>query len=128
MVAQVKKGKKTWKPANVLEVEKKPGIHYRWVRTDPLHLQRKRAEGYVMASELTGTKTELVDKDSPISNAPVLVYQDMALMAIDEETKKAREEYFEERTNAQSIRPVKRAQRELEDSNENSDLIYDVTS
>ena len=133
MTVKSKKGNKSWKPADVLGVKEKPGISYRWVRKDPLRLQQKKAEGYVFANELTGTKPELVDERAHHGHGTddtVVEYADMVLMAIDDETKQARDEYFEEQTLAQSVLPGKRALRDAREAGYETDegLIYDVSN
>ena len=130
----VKKGRKAWRPADVLGVKQKPGISYRWVRKDALHIAKKRQEGYVMANEVTGTKAELKDDRAAHGHtgAPdtVIEYNDMVLMALDDETKKARDEYFEEQVLMQSTPPGVRARKDANDAGFDIDegLIYDVSN
>lgn len=54
----VKKGKRTWKSASVLDVaNKEPGYIYRWARKDPDNLAKKEVEGWETVSGLQSGNT-----------------------------------------------------------------------
>lgn len=105
-VGRPKKGKPTWKPAAMLDVpEKVPGFRLRWCDKDALNLQRKKAEGWIMANEINGIHAE---HDHPEktgdghSMTSVTEYRDLVLMALPEDLGKARDKYFNEKTEQQT--------------------------
>jgi hypothetical protein len=114
-----KKGKPTWKPAAMLDVvDKKKGFRMRWASNDPLNLQRKKAEGWVMANKETGIDAEHEHPEKTgdgHSMTSVTEYRDLVLMALPEELGKARDEYIEERTELQTMN----LKRNLEDDLKN---------
>lgn len=103
---QPKKGKPAWKPAAMLDVvEKKDGFRMRWASSDKLNLQRKQSEGWVFANKETGITAEHEHPEKTgdgHSMTSITEYRDLVLMAIPEDLAKARDEYFEEKTNAQT--------------------------
>lgn len=57
-VAPLKKGKPTWKPANVDDVfDKEAGYRYRKINKDPKNIAKKLAEGWEILSDISGQKT-----------------------------------------------------------------------
>lgn len=102
-----KKGKKTWRPAAMLNVNNAPdGYRLRWVSKDPMNLQKKQAEGWIPANSIEGFNVEheqpgKVGDGSPLTS--VVEYRDMVLYAMDEETAKARDEYVREKTLQQTV-------------------------
>ena len=110
----VKKGSKSWKPFNLLEVTKKdPGFRYRWCDKDPANLDKKAAEGWKFvpsksvnatkpdATLTTGSYTDIDYADC--STTSIVEYRESILMALDEETAQARQEYFENKTRQQAV-------------------------
>lgn len=102
----IKKGKPTWKPAAMLDVTSPvKGFRTRWCSNDPLNIQRKKAEGWVMATEVNGIDTEHEHPEKTgdgHSLTSVTEYRDLVLMALPEELGKARDEYFNEKTEQQT--------------------------
>lgn len=107
----VKKGTRSWKPAAMLDVrDKAPGFRYRWTDKDRANLDRKQAEGWVYASDLTGAAAEhahpgKTGDGKPLTTTPE--YRELVLMALPEELGEARDRYFNERTDQQE-RGIKR--------------------
>lgn len=53
-----KKGKPTWKPANVDDVvNKEDGFRYRWINADPKNVAKKQAEHWDIVSDIEGSTT-----------------------------------------------------------------------
>lgn len=104
--SDVKKGKPTWKPAAMLNVTKTiDGHRARWVHNDRQNILRKQAEGWVFANEITGIKREHEHPEKVEDGHSLTTtteYRDMVLMALPEEMAKAREEYFNEKTEQQT--------------------------
>ena len=120
---QEKKGKRSWKPANVLAVKEIPGFRARWRSTDPMRMRKATAEGWVHAKDAP-VKVELddgvADNLNVISGASE--YRELALMVLPEDLAEARQEYIEEKNTAQSITPASRARREMRES---QDFIFE---
>lgn len=94
-----KKGKPSWKPARKLDVRnKQEGYHYRWIARDAENIDRRMAEGYVFANKETGIHGEHVRPRDVVDGKElegVNTYRDVVLMATPDETKKARDEYYQ---------------------------------
>lgn len=101
-----KKGKPSWRPASMLDVpDKMPGFRPRWCSNDPLNLQRKKAEGWIPATEINGIRMTHDHPDKMGDGHPltsVTEYRDMILMALPEDLAEARDEYFQQKTDAQT--------------------------
>lgn len=115
-----KKGKRSWAPAQKLEVRnKKANLRYRWVSKDPENVDRKLAEGYTFANKTTGAQAEHM-KPGAVSDGQELTtateYREMVLMAVPEETAQARQEYFQELTDKQTVGLKGALQRDVERS------------
>ena len=110
-----KKGKPTWKPAAKLSVvNKRGGFRYRWCDKDQLNIQRKTEEGWVFVNKDTGLPVEHDNPDgNPLTSATE--YRELVVMALDEETAQARDEYFQERTREQTVGLKKRLQEDLDE-------------
>lgn len=55
---QMKKGKSTWMPANVVDVlDKEPGFRYRLIEKSPRNIAKKQKEGWEILSNLNTSKT-----------------------------------------------------------------------
>lgn len=53
-----KKGKPTWKPANVDDVvDKEDGFRYRWINAEPKNIAKKQAEQWEIVSDIAGSQT-----------------------------------------------------------------------
>lgn len=105
--APVKKGKSTWRPAAMLDVNNKPkGYRLRWCDKDPMNIQKKEAEGWIHATSINGFKTEHEHPGKTGDGMPltsVTEYRDMTLMAMPEEIAQARDEYIREQTERQTV-------------------------
>lgn len=115
-----KKGNSTWKPAQKLEVRnKKKGFRYRWCDKDPANIQKKLAEGWVVATKDSGTKADHVvpgvtgDGKAPTS---VTEYRESVLMVLPEEVAQARDRFFQEQTDKQTTGLKDRLQADLDQS------------
>lgn len=111
-----KKGKKTWAPAQALEVKKVPGFRLRWTDKDPKVTQRKMAEGWVEVHPDQGIRAEHEHPGDVPSGKPVTSvteYRELHLMALPEDVAKAREAYFTDRTNAQSAGLVRNLKKDV---------------
>lgn len=103
MNASEKKGNKSWKPAQKLSiVDKKAGYVYRWCDKDPANLLKRKADGWVMASDLHGHKAK---QEAPEAKdlTSVTEYRDLVLMAIPEEDYQSHRDYYEEQTRKQTV-------------------------
>lgn len=94
-----KRGKPTWKPANMLDLKgKKAGFRYRFCDADPAKLRRREDEGWVYVTRETGhgevshADPELVHGGSPPDGT--VSYRDMVVMALPEEIAQQRDEYY----------------------------------
>lgn len=95
----VKKGKPTWKPANVDDVfDKEPGYRYRKVNKDPRNMAKKMAEGWEIISDVNGQQTTnengygRIDMGKPLTS--VRESYDTVLARIPEELAQSRDEYI----------------------------------
>ena len=111
-----KKGKKTWAPAAMLGVvDRKPGFRHRWVNKDPMNLQRKQAEGWIMADSTTGSEHEhpgQVEDGKPLTS--ITEYRELVLMAVPEDIAKSRDDYFREKTEKQTAGLKKSLQSDID--------------
>lgn len=103
----VKKGKPTWKPANVDDVfDKEAGFRYRKVNKDPRNMAKKIAEGWEILSDIAGHKTTnevgygRIDAGKPLTS--VRESYDTVLARIPEEAAKERDAFH----NAENERRV----------------------
>lgn len=102
-----KKGKKSWAPAQKLQVlNKSKDFRYRWRDNDQANLERAKAEGWVFVNKETGIPGEHdhpqgTEDGIPLSDAKT--YRELALMALPEEDGKARDEYFSKLTDKQTV-------------------------
>lgn len=108
----VKKGKPTWKPANIDDVfDKEPGFRYRKIAKDPRNLARKEAEGWELLSGIAGSVTTMekgygrIDDGKPLTSTRE--GYDYVLGRLPEETAQARDEYINNKT-ARQIAGLKR--------------------
>lgn len=109
--SEAKKGKPTWKPANVDEVfDKQDGYRYRWARSDEENIEKKKAEQWEVDE---GTTVEggygRIDEGKPLTS--VRKRRDAILMRIPEEVAEARDEYVNNKTARQIAGLKKEAQR-----------------
>ncbi len=100
----VKKGKKSWSPSNLGDVQnKEDGFRYRWARKDEDNLAKKREEGWEFVSAVNNPKTKGIHPDSrPDEPHPItsnIERRDSVLMRLDEETGLARDEFINAKTN-----------------------------
>lgn len=105
-VKEAKKGKKSWKPAALLNTEKVPGYQSRWVNTqDPANYARRRADGWVPYSQVTGSK-ELHDRPSHIEDGKpldtVTEYRGSVLCLLPDEDYQEHRDFFNEQTRRQT--------------------------
>jgi hypothetical protein len=112
----VKKGKKTWKPAKVLDVripdEMRKKLRPRWRDKDSQNIQRAIAEGWQFLDPLKGLSG--VEHDHSSTSVPE--YRELVLMGLPEEDAEARDDWVEERTQTQTLGLKNRLQKDLDDS------------
>lgn len=116
---QVKKGNRSWKPAQRLSLADVPkGFRPRWVENEPQNVEKKLAEGWVFADGLNGPDLEHDAPKEASGSKPLAsgtTYRELVLMALPEEIGQARDEYHKGLTDRQeaSIKQnlVKDAQR-----------------
>lgn len=116
-VKPVKKGKPTWKPANVDEIfDKEPGYRYRKVNKDPNNFAKKLAEQWEVVSDTGGQKTTMEAGYGRIDDGKALTSvrenRDSILMRIPEEIAKERDAYI----NSRSARQVQGLRKQAEKS------------
>ena len=106
-VKEAKKGKKSWKPAALLNTHDKPeGYELRWVDTsDPANYARRKADGWTPVSQITNTKTGHDRPDHMGDGKPlttVTEYRGSVLCALPTEDYQAHREYFAQMTKRQT--------------------------
>ena len=98
---EIKKGRLSWRPAHRLELVKKtPGFRYRFCNNDPDNLEQKYNEGWRLVNRTTGAMAEHYQEYAQITGG--LTYRGMVVMALPEELGKARDEYHDRKTRAQT--------------------------
>lgn len=99
-----KKGNPSWKPASLLTTDKVQGYRLRWLDKDPANLDKKRREGWQFVSEINAKGThdnpETIQDGKPLTS--VTEYRELVLAAMPEDMAQGREEYFRDRTKAQT--------------------------
>jgi hypothetical protein len=107
-IDSAKKGKPTWKPAQMLSTVKgvRPGHTPRWVSREPGNLEKKIAEGW---TPVNGTTMPSVEHRKPgqvqdgVDLSSAKTYRDLVLMTLPNDQVEARREYFAERTARQTV-------------------------
>lgn len=104
---KTKKGRTSWKPAQLLTVRNKtPGFRYRWVTNDVDNLRKKGEEGWIKVGSTMGLKGDHERPDNTIDGGPMCSdateYRESILMALPEELGIARDEYHENKVREQS--------------------------
>lgn len=95
---EVKKGRSTWQPANVLDIfDKEPGYRYKIAEKSSRNLAKKQREGWEIVSAInspnTGNNTgNYLDKGKPTTS--VLEGYDYVVMRITEEEAQKRDAYY----------------------------------
>ena len=101
-MADIKKGKPTWKPAQRLDIRaKSKDFRYRWCDRDEQNLEKKLAEGWVFADSIHGVKAEHVHPEGVSDGKPLTnqkTYRELVAMVLPEEMGQARDEYVAEQT------------------------------
>lgn len=120
--APVKKGKPTWKPANIDEViNKEPGYRYRKINKDPRNMAKKLAEGWEVVSDMAGQNTTMEQGYGRINDGKPLTTAregyDYLIARIPEETAQERDAYI----NNESSRRVAGLKRQTQEDLRNSD-------
>lgn len=115
-VPAVKKGKPTWRPANVDDVfDKEEGYRYRKVNKDSRNMAKKLAERWEVVSDANGQQTTQetgygrIDAGKPLTS--VRESYDTVLMRIPEEDALERDAYINNE-NARRIAGLKRQTKE----------------
>ena len=135
-----KTGNKSWRPFNLLELsDKTPGFRYRWCDKDPANLDKKAAEGWKFvpstnakykkpdATLTTGSYTDIDYADC--STTGMVEYRESILMALDEETAQARQDYFADKTKQQAVlTPKQRAQQMASQAGMKQASFYEPTT
>lgn len=118
---EVKKGKPTWKPANIDDVfDKEPGYRYRWINKDPKNMARKEAEQWEIISDLAGNATTSeagygrIDAGKPLTS--VREGYDRVLARIPEDIAQARDEFINAKTRRQTQALKSQTQKDLGDA------------
>lgn len=100
---QVKKGKPTWKPANVDDVfDREDGYRYRKILKDPDNLKKKEAEGWEIVSDVTGDGSQMqggygrIDDGKPLTS--VKENRDSVLARMPEDVAQERDAFFNAKT------------------------------
>jgi hypothetical protein len=110
----VKKGKRTWKPAKVLDIrvpdEVKKNFALRWRDKDSQNIQRALAEGWHFFDPSKGLRG--IEHDHSSTSVPE--YRELVLMALPREDKLARDEYINARTDRQTNALKHRLQEDLD--------------
>lgn len=113
----IKKGKPTWKPADVDEIfDKEPGYRYRRIAKDQRNLAKKEAEGWEILSDVAGAKTKMeagygrINDGKPLTS--VREGYDYVLGRIPEDSAQARDKHF----NAKTARQMAGLKREADQS------------
>ena len=113
MLGIVKKGKRSWKPAKVLDVhisdEMRKKVRPRWRDKDAQNIQRAQAEGWEFFDPSKGLSAE-----HDHSSTSVPEYRELILMALPEEIGEARDEHFQEKTRQQTRGLKNRLQKNLD--------------
>jgi hypothetical protein len=96
--APVKKGKPTWKPANVTDVvHKDPGKRYRLLNKDPDNLAKKMAEGWEIESGINASGAAMTpgsDINSGKKLTSTYERRDVILASMPEELAQERDAYM----------------------------------
>ena len=112
-----KKGRKSWKPAAMLDVTNKAsGFRYRWRNDDDAHLERVKNEGWVFVNKETGIPAEHDHPDKIGDGKPldsIIKYRDMVLMALPEDLAEERDAYYREQTRRQTVSLKNKARDEI---------------
>lgn len=95
----VKKGVKSWTPANVSEVNnKEPGFRYRWARKDKDNVAKKQMENWEIVNAVNAPVTQAeagygrINDGTPLTSTQER--SDAILMRIPEETAELRDDYY----------------------------------
>lgn len=124
--APKKKGNRSWRPAGRLQQFDVPeGYTPRWLDKDESNIDRKLAEGWELCDtgkirrktdfDMTGKEVEPdshVEDGKPLSTRKT--YRELILGMIPNSLRKERQEYYQERTMAQTAGLKKQAQEELD--------------
>lgn len=109
----VKKGKPTWRPADIDEiVDKEPGYRYRWARSDEDNIAKKKAEQWVVdeKSDVEGGYGR-IDEGKPLTS--VRKRRDAVLMKIPEDIALERDEYVNNKTARQMAGLKKQTEKDI---------------
>ena len=96
----LKKGRPSWRPAQMLTVEKEPGYRYRWVRKDDANIERKTNESWSFVAKDVHEHPEGINDGKPLTSTGE--YREMVLMRIPEEIAQERDAYFRALTDRQT--------------------------
>ncbi len=113
----VKKGRKSWKPASLNVVEnKQDGFRYRWVRKDKTNIAKKKREGWEEVSDMTDPGIVHESAGRMTDGTPLTTVRethDQVLMRLDEDTAQGRDEYHNQRNAARMSGLKQHAQKEM---------------
>lgn len=115
-IQETKKGRKSWKPAALLNTDKVPGYQSRWVNTqDPANYARRRQDGWVPYSEvMRGKKVHErpghIEDGKPLDT--VTEYRGSVLCLLPDDEYQAHRDYFNEQTMRQTAGLQEKLERE----------------
>lgn len=141
-----KTGKKSWKPAPLLQVQfrdKGRTEHLYWADREETNLQKKLAEQWRFverdevdynvpdAASVLGVKADQDVEGSSLRTASRVEFRDSVLMAMDHDTWLARKEYFDELTDIRDIPDnktlINRTKQMMNDEGLDSSAISEIT-
>lgn len=116
----VKKGKPTWKPANVIEVKPRTGFTPRMINKDPQNLVRKQNEGWEIESGLNNSAPSTTTGYGRINEGKsltsVMEGHDYVIGWLPNEQVEARREYYQSKTDRMTQALIRQTQKEMKDA------------
>jgi len=114
---QPKKGKRTWKPANLLDATgKDPNYRYRMCRNDESNISRKLAEGWEFVNKTTDPNVRVIGAGTVEDGAQTDTTQrqrELVAMRLPMELKLQRDAHYAEEVNRRKRDLKRRVQRDL---------------
>lgn len=112
----LKKGKATWKPANVLDIiDKEDGYNYRILEKSPRNLAKKQREGWEIVSATNSPNTANaggnMESGKPLTS--VLEGHDYVVGRMPEDMAQARQDYVNSETERRTLALTRQAKEDL---------------